>query len=371
MIKEQRKTAGNNKKIVLYRKKVPKICYTYCMDSIISHKSALEYWRLHGKAKTNNFVGQRRKSLPVSIPKSVSIREGAHLGLSYPINLMIGCQKAKRKSRIVRARVYNGPIPYGSFVGISDGLSTSTPPFCFFQMAGDLPLVKLIELGFELCGSYSLASGIRYSKAPDLGKGNERKIAPEGEQEDTIEVIDKNLYGRQQLTNTKALKKFVAYMKGVNGYKKAYRALRYIADGSASPMETVLIMLLTLPCKLGGYGLPAPELNRRVEIGNTAKRRSGKTYYKCDLFWPKANLTVEYDSDFYRTGANRIASHSEKRFNLTALGITVITVTSRQIRNIYEFDKIAELIAGRLRKRLRYEPMQFTRARRELRDLLL
>jgi len=218
-------------------------------------------------------------------------------------------------------------------------------------MAGELPLVKLIELGFELCGSYS--------------------ISPAGEYSPGVESADKTLYGHPPLTSTKAIKSLITRLEGVNGQKKADRALRYIADGSASPMETIIIMLLTLPHKLGGYGLPMPELNRRIDSENAAKWGSRRYYYICDLFWPKANIAIEYDSDFYHAGADRMDSDSTKRLDLTTHDINVLTVTNRKLRNPAIIESIAKLIAKRLGIRLRYENPQFLEARRELRNLLL
>jgi len=343
---------------------------------IISHKSALEYWRLRGNNSrgnnsrgnysygnnsrgnnnTDNFTRYRRKSLPVSLPSSATIYDGTPKGLSFPVNLLVGCHNAKRKTQVVQSRVYTGPTPSGCLISIGEGVAVSTPPFCFFQMANELPLIKLIELGFEFCGSYSLPAVI--------------------ESEKDLITVDNTSYGQPQLTSLKAIKDFVAKMEGISGQKKSFRALRYIADGSASPMETILLMLLTLPHKLGGYGLPMPVLNKRIELRKSGKRRSGKSYsgksyYKCDFFWPSDNLAVEYDSDFYHTGADRIASDSQKRLDLTALGITVITITNRQVRNKVEFETIAKLIAGKLHKQLRYKKSRFQIAERELRGFLL
>jgi len=332
------------------------------MDIIVSHQSALEYWRKHGDLKIAGLGGQRRKSLPVSIPKSAVIRDGAPAGLSCPICLMVG-GRGYRKSNTVWTRMYNGPIPNWSFVEIGDGLTVCAPPLCFFQMAGELPLIKLIELGFELCGSYSLATGLGQAQAP----ADEPETAPKS----ALADVDRNIYGHARMTSVKALKAYIAHMEGVSGYKNASRALQYIVDGSASPMETILVMFLTLPHMLGGYGLPAPELNWRIDTGSVGKRGLSKPYYVCDLFWPQANLAVEYDSDFYHTGADRIASDSTRRNALSALGIFPLTVTSRQLQNANEFANVAEQIAKRLGKRLRYDGRQFSIARRELRKVLL
>ena len=342
------------------------------IDTVISHKSALEYWRLHGNVKIVDVAGKRRNRLPAKIPNHGIIRDLVPSGLSYPVNLLVGSHNARRKSKIVAPRIFTGSTPKGCFISIGGGMVVSAPPLCFIQMAYELPLIKLIELGFELCGSYSLHASTKHGTS--LADVNNSGPAD----------IDRTLYGHKQLTNIKEIKEFTTHMKGMHGYKKALRAIRYIIDGSASPMETILVMLLTLPYKLGGYELPAPELNKRIDLGYAATLRpgssfnksvssfvrSGRAYYVCDLFWPEVKLAVEYDSNFYHTGADRIISDSEKRLDLNTLGINVITVTSRQIRNIDEFENIAKLFARKLHKRLRYKTPQFTDAKRELRDLL-
>lgn len=117
----------------------------------------------------------------------------------------------------------------------------STPEFCFLQMAGCLSLVQLIQLGFELCGTYALVGG-----APAV-----RRAAP--------------------LTTKVKLAAFVEQSSGARGCKKAARAVRYVQDGAASPMETMLAMMLCLPYGLGGYGLEKPLINHRVDVPSSSK----------------------------------------------------------------------------------------------------
>jgi len=293
----------------------------------------------------------RRKHLPTSHPNLAQIRSAVPSELLYPINLLINSQTTIRNTKTIQSRLFTGQTQKGCFISIGDGLAVSSPAFCFFQMANDLPLVELIQLGYELCGTYSLRDTEEYSP---------------GE-----EATDKTLYGRPQLTDIKEIKALTARLKGVNGQKKADRALRYITDGSASPMETIITMLLTLSYQLGGYGLPMPELNKAIYIGHAGKRKTGKPDFKCDLFWSEANLAIEYDSDFYHTGADRIASDANRRFSLIEHGITPISITSRQVRNRGEFEKRARLVARKLGKRLRYNEKTFLKANHDLRESLL
>jgi len=247
----------------------------------------------------------------------------------------------------MRQHVFSGDPPVGCFMDAKDGLKVSSPEFCFLQMAGYLPLAGLVELGYEFCGTYSMPI------------------------EGDAEVPARGFYHRGPLTSMKKISAFIARMPDFRGRKKAARALRYLLDGSASPMETKLAMFLVLPYKLGGFGLPAPELNARVVPSKTAGKSSNKVFYVCDLFWQDHNLAVEYDSDQFHTGSEHIADDSRKRNALASMGVTVITVTTRQLYDSREFEKAAHVIANRLGKRLAYKNPGFAAAHRELRDQLL
>ncbi|MCL1846781.1 MAG: hypothetical protein FWF91_02295 [Coriobacteriia bacterium] len=262
-----------------------------------------------------------------------------------PLDATVSSKAARRVTSVVRSHVFEAALPRGGVVYVGGGLCVSSPELCFFWMASELSLVKLIELGFELCGSYSL---------PGPAPGEE------------------GAYRRPPLTSTKKLAAFVGQMAGAHGVRKATRALRYIADGSASPMETVLVMLLTLPYKLGGYGLYMPELNARVTPAKTAKKIASKSHYYCDLFWPDVDVAAEYDSDQFHTGPDRISSDSKRRNALATMGVLVVTVTNRQIRDTVELEKVAKQLAAGIGKQLRHnEKPGFRNAQRELRGMLL
>jgi len=244
-------------------------------------------------------------------------------------------------------------MPERCLVNIGDGLLVASPELCFFQMASKLSFVKLIELGYELCGTYSF-------------------ILPEDVSADEeIEASRETAYNLVQLTNKKKLTAFVAQMPGKHGKKKATRALKYIIDGSGSPMETILAILLVLPINLGGYGFPLPEMNRRINPKAAMRKGASKQYYKCDLCWKDFNVAVEYDSYLYHSDSTGIAGDSIKRGDLALSGIDVITVTNRQINSVGEFGKVAKQIASKLGRQIQIRNPRFTDVQSELRNQLL
>ena len=256
------------------------------MELFIGHKSALEYWRLTcagsaaQKSKQGDKTGSptpnkplyRNITLPESPPDTSSLTPEGSWGLTLPLDIMLRNPSARRASQTTRQHVFRATLPTSSFVRATDDLKVSSPELCFLQMATELPLFKLIELAYELCGTYSLPANATEAALPYPN--------------------EKGFNTCLQLTSKKKLETFLNRMPGVKGRKNALRALRYVGDGSASPMETRLTMLLSLSFLLGGYGFPLPELNAHIIPAKTARRTASKTFYSCDLYWSEYDLAV-------------------------------------------------------------------------------
>jgi very-short-patch-repair endonuclease len=352
------------------------------MEYFISHQSALEFWRgariyaSQNKAELPHKVA-RTKHLPtkphatVRLSKEFWEKNGLHPTLSLPVHILVANANARNASQSLRSHVWSQPLPHGSLIDASargtasnastastasnagnadnastagnahNSLTVSSPEFCFLQMASVLSLEELIKLGYELCGPYS-------------------------ETTDGLPCVQ----CEKPLTSVARIKAYLAKSQSSHGSRKALRALGYILDGSASPMETNLAMLLCLPNRFGGYGLSRPLLNHRIDITQRVKKTASGRYYRCDLYWPEQKLAIEYDSDAFHTGPQRIADDSKRRNDLSALGITVVTVTKQHINSIKLFAQLAQLIARQTTKRLRLKNPVFMEKHLALRKLL-
>ena len=320
---------------------------------ILCYESALEYWRIArmraGEARIykpdkafplqekHDFALCRAKP-PLIAPSSKEVIANNSLHLTEPIHILHGNETASRAKDGIKLHLYTGCTPYGSFVRINEKLAVCSPEFCLYQMAGRLSLVKLIELAYEFCGTYSMPAN-------------------------TLQAEQQSgaVFKRLPLTNKKALISFAHKMHGVRGKRQIIRAQRYTLELSASPMETKLALLLSLPYKLGGYGLPCPEMNGRIRSLKKSRQGMKKNFF-CDLYWPHYNLAVEYDSNLHHTGPKHITADSKRRNEILSLGVLVITVTSNHLNTIGEFREVASQIATRLGKRLRYKEPDFSRA---------
>lgn len=307
------------------------------MPLVLSHISALEYW-LSVRIGSRSFVRASRARTLIAQPPQMP--SGNVLGpwwLERPLHVIVSDRELRRPSREFVCHVWSGPLPKGSVLDTQNGFCVCSPELCFLHMATVLPLIELIMLAFELCGTY------------DVREGDVRECQP--------------------LTTVAKLTAFVDKMQGVKGRKRALAALRHAADGAASPRETALCMILCLPNRLGGYGFEKPQLNYRIDIPRSLKSHVRQSYFVGDLCWPDHRLDVEYDGSDH-LDEDRRASDEARRTALETMGFTVVAVTRKQLNSVDATHAVAETLATHLGRRLRFEEPSFSQARLRLRTQL-
>ena len=211
------------------------------MNRYLSHTSALE-WLAYAKADPlAPAAADRRERLPrhdgTPLPPAGKTTRAdvdglASFGLGYlakPVHLLVPSSECRIRCADARCHVRSGPFPARSFLPIDEGTFSSSPELAFVQMAEVLDCPRLVKLGDELCGIYGI---------------------------ETVGIVD---FDRTSpFTTVKRLGRFLLKAECMPGLVKARKAVRHIAPGSASPMETAIVLLLCLPPRLGGYGLPRP-----------------------------------------------------------------------------------------------------------------
>lgn len=301
------------------------------MPTYLSHTSALNHLRSPRVA-----AWSRTAQLPAAQPtrpiahtvgtieettiEELALLESARFAhLAKPIHLLAPHAEDRLRRKGFVWHTCTLSLPKGSFLRVAESTFSSSPELLICQAASNLSFPKLLALGCELSGTY------RVSDADPRG------------------FLDAG-----PVLTARSLERFLQRADGVHGAKAARRVLLYLVEGSASPMETIVVLLLCLPRRMGGYGLPVPQMNGRIDVGKRARKAATKNYYKCDLLWPEANLAVEYESDLCHTGSNDIANDSARRSALAYLGVEVVTLTKRQVVNMTELDRVAILLSKRL-----------------------
>lgn len=295
------------------------------MKFLLGHSTALNYWRLHDRNETQRktratgaFTHPPNKAVLDTLPET-----------SGPIHFIVTDKKAHRRSEGVVCHLSSN-LPRNSFLMIGKGIYVSTPEACFLQMAAEYPFAKLLKIGFELCGTYS--------------------------------IYDDQLIRREPRMSTGSLYEYLSHATGCKGAKRAALIVKYLADNSASPMETALTALLCLPPHRGGYGLPQPLLNYPIKQEHILRY--------CDLCWPGSKLALEYDSDAHHASPRKLNEDSFRRIQIETTDMHVISVTKTQLFDPNSFEQLAHVVGRYLGKRIRTNqqdhPVQQMNLRKEL-----
>ncbi|MFA5634359.1 MAG: hypothetical protein WC977_00500 [Anaerovoracaceae bacterium] len=223
-------------------------------------------------------------------------------------------------------------LPPGAVVS-KNGIMIAAPELVFLQLASRLDIHRLILLGLQLCSH------------------------PPGESSKAI-------------TTKRKLIAFLAKTPGHRGYRKALRAVKYIEDGSASVMESVAFMILSLPNVLGGYGLSGAVFNHEIKLKDEAAKRLGQKRCFADLYYKKVKVAVEYESFAHHSspseqGKDAVRSAILKRQSIEVLHLSTIQLYDKEACKDFSYN-----LATRLGKRIQIRTKEFEPMNTLLRELL-
>ncbi|RVU97370.1 hypothetical protein EII22_07010 [Coriobacteriales bacterium OH1046] len=244
--------------------------------------------------------------------------------------------------------LWSTKVPGGAFIRLTDDLFLSSPAFVFLQMARELEPIELAKLGMELCGFYAL---------------------PEKHTPYVPASVDETEYEIQAVASARKIVSLCeAASSAVPGMRKARMVAGWLADGAASPMESATYLLLCLPKRMGGYGLPKPVFNPKVTVDtpNGAEDRFP------DLFWKMKDnaIDIEYQSDLAHSGNWKRYKDSKRQVQLTVNRITVLPLTKAQLKNTDDFHELAIGLHKLLKIRVRCLEVAWEAKRTELRKAM-
>ena len=319
------------------------------MKLFITHESALAYWKSAycGLITPNSYL----KRLPSealykeTIDSEMLARKGVGID---PLHITFGRPEQRLQRKGIVTHCMTGAVPAGSFEPLASAfgrpnpdIQVASPELTFCQTAHRISFQEAVHLGFLLCANYH----------PNDLTGEPDK--------------------RDPLTSARALQDYATRYGDQPGAKAARRAARCVCPGAArSAMEVAVAVLLTLPRKDGGYGLPQCILNGEVLIPGKGVKAAPISLHG-DLIWPKQRLVVEYDSNLHHRTPDQLATDAERRNDMQDAGWRVMTITWSQVANRAKMDAAAAQLARALGVKNSYVARHTAARRDALRKLVL
>lgn len=257
---------------------------------------------------------------------------GSEVTETNPIDFTVSERSSiyQKKGRTIH--LCQAALPVGAVVSINSK-RVASPELVFLELAGKLDIHRLILLGLQLCS-------------------NPKRDLPGA------------------ITTKQKLKIFLAKTPGHQGHHKAVRAVKYIEDGSASVMESIAYMILTLPHALGGYGLDGAVFNHEIRLKDEAGKRLGQQRCFMDLYYRQAKLAVEYDSFAFHSSPSKLGKDAMRSAVLDRYGIQVMHMNTIQLYDEGACMDFAFNLASRLGKRVQLRTKKFDEMHALLRTLL-
>ena len=245
------------------------------MEAPLSHISAARYWLAYGVPGIPRVVD--RVSLPLSsassslMPNDVGSRSKAShtdssAGFEAPsegiiefyesfgflggrLHFAVDDPDERRTRRGIIVHSFRKGFPDGSILRLSNGATICSPELTFVQMGSILPPVSLACFGMCLCGIFAID--------PSTGGAFDRGA---------LEDVSHRLPRRDALTEKTRIASFIEAHGRLVGSGNARKALRLMVERSRSPMESATALMLAAPASVGGYALPMPSLNCRIDL---------------------------------------------------------------------------------------------------------
>lgn len=262
---------------------------------------------------------------------------------NQPIDLLVLDNATRQKSAIHKTYSWTGSAPEGSFYLLTPGTLVESPEFMFLRAAKLLSIEQLIAFGGELCGLYS------FDESQD--RGFRRREVP--------------------LATKERLGRFLDKAAGCAGIKAAQRALAYVAERSASPMETFDVMTMCLPYKLGGYCIPQLAMNEKVPLTPRAALIARRKNCYLDMGDVDKRLDIEHHGRLDHSRDEDKESDRDRVNGLKEMGFEVIELTSNEVGDLFVYECIIERIAGLLSKKISKDKLGALPARLRLRKELM
>ena len=303
------------------------------MDLIVSHMSAVDFWRI---VYPSNRV-------PSAAPNSCEFENLATLDddvwtlapewvtekfLAFErgtLHTLVFSRNDRRDSSTHQAHVWSGPIPLGSFYSFGGGVFVASPAFLMLQMATKLTRFQLVAYACELCGTYSFN--------PSVKRGFLPREAP------LVSLATLMTYAE------------IACEIGARNAQKMRDALQIAFENCASPMEAVCALLLAVPLRQGGYGLPRPVMNHPVPLDAEARKLYSVRECKVDACWLGLHLGLEFLGGEDHEGRKAMRSDRARINALVEMGYRIIEITSCEVYNAQAFERIAVRLAKLLSRR--------------------
>ena len=301
-----------------------------------------------------------------------------HGVVGTPVHMVVPNARVRSRGKGATFHVWSRLLPVGSMWRLGLRLLTSGPELAIIQFCGSQAKLE------ELLDEFAATTRADLELHAQFGIDAKPAIDPPLEWERTrrllgavvlacefagtyrLPVADKPVnYEAAPLMTCENLRQMSSWLGTTSVEKRACEVSQLALNKSASPMETAVALMLTLPVHMGGFGIPQPKLNTPTDVSSGWETLSDRDEVKADMLWEEQRVAAEYDSyEFHgRLGPRRLTQDAIRSNILTARGYSVFRITFGVVSSLAGMSLLARQIAHALGIEL-VEPSEIQAKRR-------
>lgn len=186
------------------------------------------------------------------------------------------------------------------------------------RMSDVSAIAELMSLGCELCGTYAFGAG------RNDGCG----------------------FGLDPLATSSEVSSYLNASMGRHGAKLARRAAKFILDGSASPMETILGLMLSNPPRYGGISLPFGSLNRSIDLSDDPRGLLMHRSMRPDIRFDRFGISLEYNGRDSHAQERSVRDDKLRIEDYSTLGDTLFILRREDLADTASLERTLARIAS-------------------------
>lgn len=322
---------------------------------VLAQRSSLELFDLHHELLAGHEAWHPTPS-PTGVLASygfeaASLERIEALGLPEPVEVLVPRSGGMRHPPGIRPCSHARPLFLEDLIPIAEGIYTCTPELALTECLPHMSVPRAATVIDQVVSSYRIVrpeAGDAYLAAHP-SRHVHALTARSGCGSGTM-----TMYGLAPLTTLGQLEEFSLARSYISGIDRLRNALPLCVERLRSPLEAEDLMLCCCPRRLGGLGLPRPQVNEPLALTAKSRHTIDCPTLTPDFCWPQSHVIVEVLGRRDHEGSDvRIADTSMRERVWREMGFAPLTHTAREIERPSLFEPLGRELARRLGVRYR------------------
>ncbi|WP_455137235.1 hypothetical protein [Thermophilibacter sp.] len=268
--------------------------------------------------------------------------------LGHPLPVSCFSRDSRSQSTLVRSYALLAELPPDSFLEVTriDGRPWGDPRTVTARLYVEAPALSLLRMTQQLARAVEhghLSEEAAFSRLLSFPMEACGSYA----RDPSNPALGDCAYELDPIANEDEIRSYLDELSGVRGVRAAREAARWAKNGSGSPGETLISLVMRLPPRRGGIPLPHFVENEPIAWPDEARDLIRHQTMRPDFHWPHHRTASEYNGGLHGSPGAYVED-SRRDQDYGACDIQLVTATYEDICTVGAIERYVTLVARKL-----------------------